>query len=266
MQSTYKEKKMRIIAADDEIYALQHIVNSIKEAAPDAELHSFMSAREVLEYAKDNPCDVAFLDVQMGAVSGIDVAKQLKIWQPKVNIVFVTGYDEYMNKAIRLHVSGYVGKPATKDDIAAELNNLLNPVMPEEENKLVAKCFGNFDVFVNGKSLVFEKSKTKEMLAYLIDRRGAAVTSGELRAVLWQDVDTDDNTHSYLSKIKKDLLVTLNKAGLGDVFVTSWNRYAVNVEKISCDYYNYLNNEPEGIKAFNGEYMSQYSWAMLKYD
>lgn len=81
--------------------------------------------------------------------------------------------------------------------------------------------------------------------------------------MLWGDVQTDVNTHSYLSKLKKDLSDTLCRAGVEDVFITSWNRYAVNTEAIVCDYYNYLNNEPEGIKAYNGEYMSQYSWADL---
>ena len=254
---------MKIIAADDEIFALQSLENAIKQAAPEAELTVFSDVEELLGYAEAHPCDVAFLDVQMGEISGIDVAKQLKIWYPKVNIVFVTGYDKYMEKAIRLHVSGYMAKPATKESVEAELANLLNPVFPAVQNVLVARCFGNFDVYVNGEALVFEKSKTKELLAYLIDRRGASVTSGELRAVLWGDVQTDVNTHSYLSKLKKDLSDTLCRAGVEDVFITSWNRYAVNTEAIVCDYYNYLNNEPEGIKAYNGEYMSQYSWADL---
>jgi len=255
---------MRIIAADDEAFALKYLQNAILQDAPDADIHAFDDAEDTLEYAKDHPCDVAFLDVQMGAISGIDVAKQLKVWYTKINIVFVTGYDKYMDKAIRLHVSGYMAKPATKEAVEAELNNLLNPVMPVESNVLVARCFGNFEVYVNGSPLVFEKVKTKELLAYLIDRRGAAVTSGELRAVLWGDARTDENTHSYLSKLKKDLTDTLERAGIEDVFITSWNRYAINTEAIVCDYYSYIDNEPEGIKAYNGEYMSQYSWADIK--
>lgn len=254
---------MKIIAADDETFALKALADAIRQAAPDAELHTFDDPEDVLGYAKEHPCDVAFLDVRMGEISGIDVAKQLKVWYPKVNIVFVTGYDNYMDKAIRLHVSGYMTKPATKEAVAAELDNLLNPIQPVYENVLVARCFGNFEVYVNGQSVVFEKSKTKELLAYLIDRRGASVTSGELRTVLWADVQTDENTHSYLSKLKKDLTDTLGRLGVADVFVSSWNRYAINPDEIVCDYYSYLNGEPEGIKAYNGEYMSQYSWADL---
>ena len=176
---------MTIIAADDEQIALEQLVEAIHVAAPEAELHSFQNPRKMLEYAEEHPCDVAFLDVEMGTVTGIEAAKQLKRWNPQVNIIFVTGYDKYMADAFKLRASGYVQKPAAVQDILEEIEGLRNPVIPQKENILVAKCFGNFDAFVNGKSLEFERSKTREMLAYLIDRRGNAVTSGELRAVLW---------------------------------------------------------------------------------
>lgn len=254
---------MKIIAADDEQVALEQLTDAIREAAPQAELHSFQKPREMLVYAKENPCDVAFLDVEMGSVTGIEAAKQLKHWKPDINIIFVTGYDKYMADAFKLRVSGYVAKPAAVQDIREELEGLRNPVMPAKENMLVAKCFGTFDAFVNGKSLEFERSKTREMLAYLIDRRGNAVTSGELRAVLWAEAENDDNTGVYLQKLKKDLINTLKKAGVRDVFVTSWNKYAIDPERISCDYYDYLADRPEGVRAYNGEYMSQYSWGEL---
>lgn len=254
---------MKIIAADDEQIALEQLAEAIHKAAPEAELQEFQNPRKMLEYAKENPCDVAFLDVEMGTMTGIEAAKKLKQWYPKINIVFVTGYDRYMADAFKLRASGYVQKPAAVEDIREELSGLRNPVLPCRENLLVAKCFGNFDAFVGGKSLEFERSKTREMLAYLIDRRGNAVTSGELRAVLWEEADNDENTGVYLQKLKKDLINTLKAAGVREVFVTSWNKYAIDPERISCDYYDYLADKPEGVRAYNGEYMAQYSWGEL---
>lgn len=253
---------MNIIAADDEKYSLEELVEAIKKADSSGTVASFTNPNDVLEYSGSNKVDIAFLDIEMGSMSGIEVAKQLKRIHPKVNIIFVTGYNQYMREAIHLRASGYVEKPVTAEDISEELNNLRNP-LPYKENVLVAKCFGNFDVFVNGESLYFERSKTKEMLAYLIDRRGAAVTSGELCAVLWENAENDRNTGVYLQKLKKDLINTLKNAGVSDVFRMSWNKYSVDPDKISCDYYDYLNNEPEGIRSYNGEYMSQYSWGEI---
>lgn len=255
---------MRIIAADDEALALQSLEKAIRAAKPEEEVVSFQEPEDVLEYAKEHPIDVAFLDVEMGTMSGIEVAKQLKVWYPKINIIFVTGYDKYMAQAIELRMSGYVTKPATKEKILVELEDLKHPVQTIKANTLTVKCFGNFEVFVNGKILEFEKNKTKEMLAYLIDRRGSSVTSGELRSILWEDDSvSDNNTRSYLSKLKKDLIKTLKKAGVQDAFVETRGKYAIAPEKISCDYYDYLDDKPEGIRAYNGEYMSQYSWGEL---
>ena len=255
---------MKIIAADDEPFALEDIISIIREVQPEAELQAFTDPEELLAYIKENDCDVAFLDIEMGYISGIDVAKQMKIINPKINIIFVTGYSEYAQMAINLRVSGYLMKPATKEAVEEELNNLRNPVVEEKKNRLVAKCFGNFDVFVNGQSLSFERNKTKELLAWLIDRRGSAVTSGELRAILWENATNDSATGTYLQKLKKDLITTLKKAGVESVFYTSWNKYAVNTDLISCDYYDYLDGKPEGVRAYNGEYMAQYSWGEIK--
>lgn len=251
---------MKVIAADDEPLALRRLEKAIREAKPDVNLVTFTDPEEIAPYARGNVIDVAFLDVEMGTMSGIEVAKHLKAIYPKINIVFVTGYDKYMGKTIALRMSGYVTKPATKDKIKIELEDLKHPPQEESQNKIYVRCFGNFDVFVNGSLLEFEKAKTKEMFAYLIDRRGSSVTTGELRSVLW-DVETDVNTRSYLSKVKKDLVNVLEMMNLSDVFIEKRGSYAIDPHQIKCDYFDFLADRPDGIRAYNGEYMSQYSWA-----
>lgn len=258
-----EQKDMRIIVADDEKLVLERLVSIIREVKPDAEIYDFVEPEELLEFAKDNPCDVAFLDLEMGTMSGLDVAKQLKLWNPKVNIIFVTAYDQYILSAYKLRASGYLMKPVDKADIVEELENLRNPFIPEPGKKLVITCFGNFEAFVNGEILSFERSKTKELLAYLVDRKGSSATSGELRAILWEGVATDEKNGNYLQKLKRDLVTTLENAGVANVLHLGWNKYAIRPELISCDYYDFLDNKPEGIRAYNGEYMSQYSWAVL---
>lgn len=253
---------MNIIAADDEKLVLEGMVEAIKKAEPSADVYAFTEPDELLEFAKATMCEVAFLDIEMGYMSGIEVAKQLKQINPKINIIFATGYSEYMGIGMKMHVSGYLLKPVTCEDVRDELDNLRNPVeiLSEQGNKPVVRCFGNFDIFVNGKSLSFERSKSKELLAYLVDRRGSTVTAGQLRAVLWEDAEDEKSTSNYLQQVKKDLTATLKREGITNILITSWNKYAIDVNAIECDYYDYLDNKPEGIRAYNGEYMSQYSW------
>lgn len=255
---------MKIVIADDEEPALEELTEIVKEERPQDEIVSFKSPKELMEFAQNTEVDVAFLDIDMGSMSGMEAARQIKVWYPQVNIIFVTAYSQYMHSAIKMRASGYLTKPATREDVREELENLRNPVRMPATHRLQAKCFGTFDVFVEGKSLSFQRSKTKELLAYLIDRRGNAVTSGELRAVLWENASNDKSTGTYLQILKKDLISTLKEVGAGDVLDVSWNKYAIDTEQISCDYYDFLKGEPEGIHAYNGEYMSQYSWGEVE--
>jgi len=86
---------MNILAIDDNVLALEELVSSIKEACPDDEIHSFSKPSELLDYAKENECDIAFLDIEMWGMNGIELAQKLKEIHAKINIIFVTGYSKY---------------------------------------------------------------------------------------------------------------------------------------------------------------------------
>lgn len=244
---------MKVLAVDDEALALRSLERAIREAKPDADVQGFTDADVALEYAKLHPVDVAFLDVEMEEITGIEVAKRLKQWYPQINLVFVTGHDEYMADAIALRMSGYVGKPATKEKIQIELEDLKHPLPQMNGEKPYVRCFGNFDIFIKGRPVSFEKGKAKEMLAYLIDRRGSMVTSGELCGILWADAVTDGNTRSYLSKTRKSLIASLKEAGIRDILLEERGKCAIIPDKLSCDYYDYLNDKAEGVRAYNGD-------------
>lgn len=254
---------MEILVADDEQLILEGLVSLIEEIVPEAKIHAFHKVSLLKEYIQKHTVDIAFLDIEMGATNGIVIAKELKLINPKVNIIFVTGYSEYMDTAFSMHASGYIKKPFSKEEIKDELDNLRFPIKKVKDNILQVQCFGNFEVSINGKNLRFERTKTKEFLAYLIDQRGNAVTSAKIRIVLWEEATNDQNTAIYFQKLKKDLITTLKKEGIEDIFIKSWNNYSIDPTKISCDYYDWLNNKPEGIQAYNGEYMKQYDWAKL---
>ena len=123
---------------------------------------------------------------------------------------------------------------------------------------LKVKCFGNFEVYSNGAPLIFKRTKTKELLAFLIDRNGAGVTTKQICAKLWENNTDDLKNMNYLYQLIKDLTCALKGAGAEGVLVKKSHTYAIDPKKLDCDYYNYLE---KGRPKFFGEYMSQYSWA-----
>ena len=64
---------MKIIAVDDEKIALQGLLMSIEKAAPDAKVTGFRYASDVIEYMKNEHCDVAFLDIEMKGMNGVEL-------------------------------------------------------------------------------------------------------------------------------------------------------------------------------------------------
>ena len=159
---------MRIIVVDDEQHAINRLEKILKELTSD-EVAVFDRSAYALDYAKENVVDVAFLDIEMPEMNGVELAKELKGVNPNVNVIFCTGYTLYMNDAIELHASGYLLKPADEKSVKKALDNLLYPI-EEKMPHIFIRTFGYFDLFIDGVAVSFNRSKAKEMLAFLVDR------------------------------------------------------------------------------------------------
>lgn len=252
---------MNIIAVDDEKLALETLTRSIKSAQSDAEVNSFREPEDAVEYVKNNECDVAFLDIKMRLITGIELAKRLKEINPKLNIVFVTGFSDYTLEAFKLYASDYILKPATPEQIKLALSNLRNPIVTRSKNKVRIQCFGDFEVFVDEKPLTFKRAKAKEIVAYLVDRQGSSVTMGELMAVLWDSGEDSISRKSNLRNLVSEVRRAFDSVGVNDIIIKGRNSICINKNIIDCDYYDYLNGVPYALNKYRGEYMLQYSWA-----
>ena len=246
---------MIAIAVDDEPLMLGALVKAISASADITSVTKFSDCEDTLDYIKTNPVDIAFLDINMRGMGGLTLAEKILRKYPECKIVFCTGYEEYAIPAFKLHASGYLLKPISAADVQAEINNIKG--IRQREKPLEVKCFGNFEVYVNGEKLSFKRSKTKELLAFLVDRNGAGVTVAEIGVALWED-DEDQKNQNYIHQLFYDLRHTLEAAGVGEIFERKNYLYSVDPEKLNCDYYNFLKT---GKPNFYGEYMTQYSWA-----
>lgn len=246
---------MIAIAVDDEPLMLGALAKAISASADITSVSKFSDCEDVIDYIKTNPADIAFLDINMRGMGGLRLAEKITRIRPECKIVFCTGYEEYAIPAFRLHASGYLLKPISAADVQAEIDNIKG--IRHREKPLQVMCFGNFEVYVNGERLMFKRSKTKELLAFLVDRNGAGVTVAEIGVALWED-DEDQKNHNYIHQLFYDLRHTLDTAGVGEIFRRNGYLYSVDTQKLDCDYYAFLKT---GKPSFRGEYMTQYSWA-----
>lgn len=252
---------MNIIAVDDEKLALDTLVDSIEKTVYDASVVGFQKPEDALSYVRENECEIAFLDIKMRGMTGLELARRLKDIRAEINIIFVTGYSEYSLDAFRLYASDYLLKPATPDAVKQAMEHLRTPAKPRQTKRVRFQCFGNFEAFVDNKPLVFKRVKSKELLAYLVDRMGASATMGELMTIIWDDGLDTSSRQSNLRNLIAELKNVLSEAGVEHIILKNRNSIAIDCKAVDCDYYDFLRHIPYAVNAYHGEYMTQYSWA-----
>lgn len=198
----------------------------------------------------------------MRGMTGVELAKRLKDINPKINLIFVTGFDQYTGEAMKIHASGYIMKPVTAEKVAEELAELRHPIEPIEDAILRVQCFGNFDVFTSdGEPVHFERSKAKEVFAYLVHRHGSSCSIKEIAAALFEDEPYDAKQQAYLQKIISSMMKGLKKIGAEKAVFKKYNSLAVNPALLDCDYYRFEELDAGAVNSYMSEYMSQYYWA-----
>lgn len=253
---------MNVIAVDDEKLALNALCRAIQQADANVQLQAFSDAKSAVSYVEKNRCDVAFLDIQLHTTSGLQLATVLKQKCPQINIIFVSGYDDYAIHALKQRCSGYLLKPVTVEQIREEFDNLRFPVIVERK-RIHAHTFGNFELFVDERPVKFVTKRSKELLAYLIDRNGATVSNAQIASVIWENNMNTVSTQAQLRKAKASLQQTLKEANIQEILIYSRNDMAIDKTKMSCDYWQLLDNDFSVINHYTGEYMIEYSWAEL---
>ena len=241
---------MNLLLVDDEPLLLRKLERAVKEVLPDAVLNCYVKAREALEYAKTAKVDVAFLDIQMRGMDGLQLARELVGLHSDTNIVFCTGFIEYALDAYNVYASDYLVKPISPKAIQKAMKQLRHPV--EEGKRVRIQCFGNFEIFCDGRPVCFGLSRTKELLAYLVDRNGAECRAAEISAVLFED----DPNNYYYHKLRGDLIKKFTELGIMDCLTVTRGGLAINREAVDCDYFAYKDGR---IHEKPAEYMTQYS-------
>ena len=267
---------MNILAIDDEKLALANLVCELKTVFSEHQIYDFSSSTKALSFIeemknKNENIDYIFTDIKMPVINGIDMAKIVKTLYPKVKLFFCTAYSDFSLEAWNMKAKGYILKPISADKIQEVLKEMVNDWgnTSEGDKRIKVKTFGDFEVFLGGKPIEFERSKSKELLAYLIDRKGASVTTERIASILFEDKNYDRSVKNMTTTIVSSLRNTLKKNGVEDILIKSWNQLSIDINKVKCDAYDFEKYDLVAINSYEGDYMFGYSWAEFsvpKYD
>ncbi len=251
---------MKILAVDSSRAVLEEITGFVRELYPEEEVLCFESSLEALAKARSEEIDIAFLAVDLPELNGLDLGQYLVELYPLINLIYLAEGKECGYEAMALHASGYILKPVLQENVKREMEDLRHSAVQKNHKRLFAQTFGNFELFVDGKPIEFKYSKTKEIMALLINNRGAQTTNGEIIATLWEDDGDPEKKASYLSNLRQDLQNTMTRYKLNGIILKRRGSMAIAMDRIECDLYDWLEKKQKSQYHYMGDYMNQYSW------
>ena len=116
-----------VILVDDRKLILSDGLPVLESVFKNANVIGFLSAEETIEYAKNNRVSLAFLDIELRNVSGLDLCRDLLAINPRTNVVYLTAYSDYSLDAWSTGASGFMLKPLTAEGVREQLKKLRYP-------------------------------------------------------------------------------------------------------------------------------------------
>lgn len=247
---------MNVIYVDDEPMQIKNFCLTTEGMKRIDNLETFETGQDALEWVKEHSADVAFLDIEMPVMNGIELAKKLREINKNIRIIFVTAYAQYALDAFGVDAIGYLLKPYTSEDIEKQLQKAFY-MRDIPKTEIQIKTMPNLQIWVNGSQLVLGQTKQVELLAYFVHRGEEGVTKLDAMETLWSGYSTESVYWTTMSRLKS----LLDEAGISNLITARGQAKCININIVDCDLYRMLSGDDTAIRNYNGQYLEEYVWA-----
>ena len=117
-----------VLLVDDEPLIVTGGIPVLQEAMPNANVVGFTKPSQVLAFFSENPVALAFLDIELGRTSGLELCREMLRLRPRTNVIYLTAFREYSFDAWDTGACGYLLKPLETETVRAQLSRLRYPV------------------------------------------------------------------------------------------------------------------------------------------
>jgi len=230
---------LKVAALDDEYHVLERFEETMQEFDNVQICGLFQEEEELKAYLENSPLDIVFLDIEMPGKSGLQLAGELHCLNSNIAVVFVTAYTQYALEAFELSVLDYIVKPVSKERMKKTLNHIEKLLVPRRGSDagISISCFPRFECRVNETVLALNHlMKAKELLAFLVSRKGAETSWDMITESLWPDTDYE-KAHNNLYITTYRLRKWLAENNISQIFECRRNSYRVVPSEFHCDYF-----------------------------
>lgn len=249
---------MRAIVVEDEALMIKKFVRLSSDITDLNIVATFENSVDAVLYAQKNPVEVAFIDIEMPVLNGIEVAKKLREHRKDILIVFVTAYEEYIQECNSINGDYYILKPYTKETLFNVMEKL-RFLSARQYKDIYIQTFGRFLVRKAGRPVPLS-GKAKEILALVVTRRGKEISNEEIYSTIWEGRPYSNSKMSVYYNALRRLKKSLKEAEIDNILVSTQRGQTVDVSQFDCDYYAWRDKNMEPRDSFEGEFMSEYSW------
>mgnify|MGYP000891919444 CR=1 FL=1 len=119
---------MKLLIVDDEPLELEQLNYLIKQKWPIWEIHCAEEATQALNLSRENKFTLAFIDIRLPDISGLELIELLKKINPNLNFIITTAYQnfEYAQKSIKLGVFDYLVKPIIESELIEVIQKFID--------------------------------------------------------------------------------------------------------------------------------------------
>ena len=249
---------MKTIVIDDELYMLRKF-ERFSESIHDIELiGSFDDGKEAIEFAQAHKVELAFIDINLPTMDGIEVARRLRKIREDMIIVFLTAYDNYIKEFNEVGGDYYILKPYSKVTLEQTMEKM-KLLHRRQEKPIYIQTFGRFLVLKDNKAVQLS-GKAKEILALIVIQRGKEISNEEIFSTIWEDKPYSNANMTVLYNAIKRLKDTLKKEQMEDLLISTGRGKRINTDLFDCDYYSWQDKEDDDRVLFDGSFLQEYSW------
>lgn len=234
---------MKVLIVDDEpamLLAMKRLLSSMEGVEL---IGSFQSAAEALDFTRDSEVDLAFLDIQIAADNGLELARSLRSIRTELEIVFTTSHAEFAIQAYDVYPLDYMVKPISRIRLAQTITRASsrrsNSPFDSGDlilNQLTVRGLGCFEV--SSKQLGAVKwisKKSMELFAYLLVHRGRSVAKIRVLEDIFPDMPLK-NAETYLNTAVYQLRKVLSLHGFKEMVISAQEQYRIDLDQADVDF------------------------------
>ena len=129
--------KYKVAVCDDSDADRRYIMNMVRSwasaAGHEVQIDGFPSAESFLfRYAGESDYDILLLDIEMGTMDGVTMAKELRKSNDTVQIIFITGYSDYISEGYEVAALHYLMKPVNEEKLCLVLDRAAEKLAKNE--------------------------------------------------------------------------------------------------------------------------------------